>query len=72
MGYPGPGRDRQPQQVALEGWVERSQKFSIPFSVGRASATLQSRGEAQGPGGGSGGRGGLTLTCKVQLPHKLG
>ena len=46
---------------------------TILFSAGKSKAGCPgSRGEGQGPGGRGGGRGGLTLTCKVQLPHKLG
>lgn len=48
---------------------------TILFSAGNSKAGCRGgRGEGQGPGERDGGQGtwGLTLTCKVQLPHKLG
>lgn len=72
---PGSGEAcRQPQQAGAGGWVGRVLEFpTILFSAGKSKAGCPgSRREGQGPGGKGGGRGGLTLTCKVQLPHKLG
>lgn len=74
---PGSGEAcRQPQQAGAGGWVGRVLEFpTILFSAGNSKADCPGgRGEGQGPGERDGGQGerGLTLTCKVQLPHKLG
>lgn len=75
MGYPGlwARHAGSPSRQALgDGW-EESWSFPQSFSLqgtGRLAAEL---GERRGPwGGGQQARNsGLTLTCKVQLPHEL-
>lgn len=76
MGYPRAlGRHAgSPSRQALgDGW-EESWSFPQSFSLqGRARLAVQGAGERRRAlGGGAAGEGGLTLTCKVQLPHKLG
>lgn len=75
MGYPWGRHAGSPSRQALgDGW-EESWSFPQSFSLqGTAKLAAEGVGRGKDPGEGDDGQGaqGLTLTCKVQLPHKLG